>query len=207
MPPLPPVALVLKVEFKGHWAGKPWANIMHAKFSGGPPSAADCATLATAFGTSYHSVFMAEMAASTVTLDSTKVTDLSTTASASAEQATAFAGSAFGDSVTNNVAFGVDWAAATRYRGGHAKTFFPGHQRSDLADSVSWTAAAVATMQGHVNAWLSGIVGLSAGTTVVGGLVVVHYRRHNIALTPPQVEDITAGAAKANIYSMRGRRS
>jgi hypothetical protein len=62
-------------------------------------------------------------------------------------------------------------------------------------------------MQGHANAWVSGIVGLSAGSTVIGGLVVVHYRRHNVALTPPQVEDITAGAAKANIYSMRGRRT
>jgi len=195
------------LEFKGSWAGKPWANIMHAKFSGGPPSAADLTTIGTAFAANYNFYFLPLMSAASLRFTSVKVSDLSTAASASAEPTVSFSGGNVNSSVPNSVAFGIEWHAATRYRGGHPKTFLPGYVAVGLADSLSWTSGTVTTTQTAVNGFLTSAVGISGGTTVVGGLVVVHFRRANIILTNPLVEDIGAGTAKANIYSLRGRRT
>ncbi len=207
MPSPPPVPLVLKIQLFGTWTGKPWANIFHAKWSGGVPSAADCGSLATQFATQYHVDFMPFMPA-TVTLDHTMVTDLSTLASASTDKSTAFNGShsaAF--TVPNSVAFGIDWHAPTRYRGGHSKTFLPGFTSGSLTDPITWDSTVVTNVQLAANDWLSTIVGFTSGTTVIGGMVVVHYRKNNVQLANPTVEDITSATARPLIYSQRGRRS
>jgi len=143
-----------------------------------------------------------------VTLDHTKVTDLSTLASASTDQATAFNGSrSAGDTVPNSVAFGIDWHAATRYRGGHAKSFIPGMALPLLADSLSWTTFTVGAMQTAANTFFTAFTSFSAGSTIIGGMVVVHYTRNHVTLVNPIVEDITSATARQNIYSQRGRRS
>jgi len=83
-----------------------------------------------------------------VTLDHTKVTDLSTLTSPSVDQSTGFAGGGgLGFTVTNNVALGIAWHSPLRYRGGHGKTFLPGMLRSNLIDSLSWDPTFVAAIQ------------------------------------------------------------
>lgn len=207
MPPQPPVLLTLKFGLNGTWAGQPWANIFHAKYSGGPPTAADLTTLATGMATAYHTRFMPNMNGN-VTLDHTKVTDLSTLSSPSVDQATGFSGGGgLGPTVTNNTALGLAWHGHLRYRGGHAKTFLPGMLRNNLQDSLTWDPSFLGATQAAAIGFLSDVAALTAGTTVVGGLVMVHYRLGKTVLTPPQVEDLTAVTAKSAIYSQRGRRS
>ncbi len=205
--PLPNVANCIKFSLNGTWTGQPWANIFHVLYTGGPPTAADMASLCNGMATNYHDQFMQQMPAS-VTLDHTKGTDLTSLTSAQADPATPRVGShAAAFTVPNSVALGVEWAIATRYRGGHPKTFFPGIPNGSLTDPITWDSTFLATFQTLVNTFLLGIPFINSGTTVLDQMCCVHYVKGKVNLAVPTIDRITAGGVKSMIYSQRGRRT
>jgi hypothetical protein len=206
MPALPPVAKTLKVVCSGLQSGINWANIFHFLYTGPAPSGTDCVALATSFHGDYASSWMPSLS-SGCTLEHTEVTDLDTAVGAGGGYSATNPGGAFGSVIANQLAAIINWHAPTRYRGGHPKTFIPGLPNGSITDALHLTPAKIADLQTASNNWLFSTGTITHGAISVVGMTVVHYRRHNVALVPPQSELVSGGGPRLLVGSQRGRRA
>lgn len=177
MAPLAPVPNVLKVVIQGNTStvGEyPWANILHFQYSGTAPSGAQCAT----FAGQIHSAWATNMAPecpSTTVENFTSVTDLTSATSGSGESLTSSPGTRGDDEIPANAAMLVSYPVATRYRGGHPRSYLVVGGNADFLDAAHWSTAFTAECQTHWQAFLNAILALSGGGCTISELVAVSY--------------------------------
>lgn len=206
MPALQPVPLTVKMAVSGILSGVPIACIYHERYTGGPPSAAECALFATDVFTQWTTTFGFVLNSDLVITLAT-VTDLNSNTGASGTHSGVATGSVFSAPAPNQCAAVVNWHAGTRYRGGHPKTFLPGLSNIDFANPVSLTATAQAAFASAAANFRTNLATITHGGTVFQGLAVVHYKKAHAVLTPPQTEFIVSESCRQMVGSQRGRRS
>lgn len=120
MPALPDVPGVLKIVLAGDVDNEDiygWANVLHFKYSGPPPSDADCATIgsdvATIWGTR-----MAPQCPSPTRLGEVNVIDLTSHTAGQWDSTVSVNGTRGDDSIPANAAMLMSYPVGTRYRGG-----------------------------------------------------------------------------------------
>lgn len=132
-------------------------------YSGSPPTAANCNTLAGDIGTAWAS-HIAAYITNTWTLNEIDVLDLGSTSGASAVFAATAAGTASPPAPPSSVAVNVEFDIARRYRGGKPRMYFPQSTNANLANNSQWSGSFVTTFNSAVSAFFAQLNALSIGS-------------------------------------------
>lgn len=175
MPALPPVANTLKIKI-GWTIGSDInaVTILHARYSGGPPSATDAVNLAT----SIHGFVAARfrpLVGVHNDLASVEVTDLSSSSGAQGIFNTTLAGTRAGGDLGAATAALTSWIILRRYRGGKPRSYWPFGVTTDLTSPTQWTGAFTTAMQTAVQLFYNDMLTATSGTTAITALVNVSY--------------------------------
>jgi len=190
MPPLPPISNVFRLRLLGTLNNQNWASIQYARFAGPPPSASDCATIATSVSTAWQNA-IAPLCQVNVHLRTVEVIDLSSETASVGSASVNIAGTRAGNGNPNNAAMVASYKINRRYRGGHPRTYWPAGVASDTATGNLWSS----TFLPIANNGASGFVGnvnaiLYAANPLQHG-VVSYYERdpanpgHSMRRTTP----------------------
>lgn len=170
MPPLPPVPSVIKVEFIGTYQSNTWAIIHHFQYSGSAPTVAQLNTLGAQLATDFGNNLLSGQVSQHVSLLTVKLTDLSSNTGASTEVPVLEAGTNTSTDLPTNVAIGVSWSIAQRYRGGHPRSYLPGACSNMLASgSVSRLSG---TFLGGLGTGAAGYIAAVNARTLGGSPIV-----------------------------------
>lgn len=175
--PLNPVPQVLRVFIEGKVDNEniyKWGNVLHFHYHGGPPSNADCLTLATDISTAWGT-FMAPECPSPTHLTNVVVTDLTSDSAGEGAIIVDVAGTRGDDSIPANAALLITYPSGTRYKGGHPRTYLYVLGNADLEGAAKWSTAATAEVQTHWQEFLTGVAALGAGSTVLDNFGFVRY--------------------------------
>lgn len=188
MPALPPVPNVLQVKF--NWAVGSDQNALvrcYVSYTGGPPSSADCNTLAAAIATAYNTN-LRNLAGGDKTLHSIQLTDLSSSSGAQGQSSPNTAGTRAGSALPASVCCLVNDVINRRYRGGKPRQFWPFGVQADISAAQAWSNAFVTAVNTQVGAFWAAVIGLTGGTTVIAAHVSVSYYQGftNVAYGSPQ---------------------
>ncbi len=205
MPPLPPVAGVLKCEFIGNYDGASWANILHVDYAGTAPTDAQCVTIANDLA----NAFTANLLTRTRTnnhLTEVIVTDL-TSATAGKGSATGAlgSGSAANAAMPGNVAVCISWKIHRRYRGGHPRTYMCGITNTGQASNVNMTDAEVAAWLAKASQFITDVNALVVAPVSPFILGTVSYRTGNAPRVAPIFENYTDAFIHHRYDSQRRR--
>lgn len=175
MPALAPVPGVLKVSLVWAVGDDPIAyNNLHWSYSGGPPSNADCATIAG----NVRSAVVADLlpvTRITTAILFTRVTDLTTPSSGTGESHGGAAGALTGQSLPNDVCVLANAHISRRYRGGKPRAYLPIGAATYVDTTGDWIGADVTTMNTAWNAFIAAVNGMVVSTTTLGTSVNVSY--------------------------------
>jgi hypothetical protein len=215
--PLAPIAGIAKVVLRGfvdNLLQDVWENVMHFRFSGGPPSNADLTTIATNVATQWSNTMAAECPSPT-SLREVEVTDLTTDTSAQGIFNVIHVGTRGDDSIPANAAVLISYPVALRYKGGHPRQYLYVLGNADLDGAAAWNSNAAVEVQQHWVNFIQNVQLLSSGSTVFGGLVGIRYHGKFLPnggpphyyLTTPIVMPITVTQciAQKEIASQRRR--
>jgi hypothetical protein len=190
------------------------------RYGGGPPSAADCISLAADAKTAADTNFLPLMVPATA-IDFAVVTDLASDTGASGQSGVQTVGTRGGSELPAGVATLTDYEIARRYRGGKPRSYWVFGSTTDLANASTWNATYTGEVLAGVNAFVAAFVGATAGTTTITQHVNVSYfgppnvvitnpvtgRARNISTrrVPPIVDPITAVVVPSKPSSQRRR--
>lgn len=175
MPALPDVPNVLKVRFLHTLPdGSPAQVVWHMAYTGGPPSDADCTSLAGSFYSSYSTAAVGVMTGDTV-LAGIDVTDLSSATAGAGTHVGTVIGTYPGVATPAQAAVLCSMPIARRYRGGKPRSYWPWLGVNALTPEGQWSTTAIASCQSAVTTFQAEMIGQSAGTTVISGHVSVSY--------------------------------
>ena len=176
MPPLVPQPGVLKVEHKFRVGEDLNASArLFFKYSGGPPSNADAAAIASEFRSAWNNAWLGHLSNQSAHLGAT-VTDLTTPTSAFGESLITSLGTASTAPLPGGVALLMNLPIARRYRGGKPRVYWPTNVAADLTDPQTWNAGVLTTMTTEwQTSYLDVVIGFTSGTTVVGEQVNISY--------------------------------
>lgn len=148
--------------------------IWHLTYTGGAPSDADCASLATSFYASLTTATV-DYVFSGVTYAGIDVQDLtSDTAGSGSHDGTTLGGGGTTENAAQ-VALLCSMAIARRYRGGKPRSYWPFGSADDLDSGGLWASSYVSAVQAALETYQSEIIGQTAGTTVIAAHVSVSY--------------------------------
>lgn len=175
MPSLPPVAAMFRLDM-GFRSGADVDMLCrwHLSYTGGPPTDANCNTLAQDIMAAAITHLIPLMEGSNA-IESMTLTDLSSDTAAQGSYTEETFGSRTTTQVPAGVAVLVNLPISRRYRGGKPRSYFPFLGGSDLATPQTWTSSAQTAVAGGLEAFLGAIEGLTAGTTAIGTLYSVSY--------------------------------
>lgn len=216
--PLNPVPQVLRVVLEGFVdtssADTLWANVIHFQYGGTAPSNATCVTIGTNIATQW-ATHMAPECPSPTTLQVVTVTDLTSPTAGEGEALVLEAGTRGDDSIPANAAVLISYPSASRYKGGHPRTYLYCLGNADLQGATNWSTAATAEVQSHWQAFLTACLATGSSGTTLSGFCSVRYRGKFLPnggpphyyLTTPIVNPITITQATAQqkMSSQRGR--
>lgn len=186
MPPLPNVPNTLKVEVQGTANdSRPWANVLHFVYSGGPPSVADCNSIAsTVFGA--WQAHILPLQGTWVTLTQVNVTDLTSPTSSVGEFSGSSAGTSSAAQIPGNSALLISKPISVRYRGGHPRSYLLAGGEANLNDDGDWNSAFVTAGNTGYHALINAILGGGPyGSTGLTTECAVSYVDKNLNPTPP----------------------
>jgi hypothetical protein len=205
MAALPPVPGVIKLEFLWSQSGIPAANIFHAGYSGGPPTAADLATFGAAAGAAFWGGSTLGLFPSTLELVGVKATDLASDSGAVAEVPIGTSGTGTGGECPAQAAVLVNYSISRRYRGGHPRTYFPPFEVTNLASPSEWSAGATTDLDTAIAALFSYADGVVLDSFTGTGLVCVSYELAKVPRDDPLVEPIAGWVVNPILGTQRRR--
>jgi hypothetical protein len=205
MPRNPIVADVLQVEFLWSQDGIPGANVLHAGYTGGPPTSSDCAAIAELLGNAFWVVPLKADYPSTTTFVGVRVTDLATDTGASGEHAFGTAGTATDASLSAQACVLVNYSISRRYRGGHPRTYLPALAWGALATPGTWDSGVISDTTAVMNNLATEMGTATSGTTLLSGQVCVSYRTGNAWRVVNLVEPITGLSVNGRVCTQRRR--
>jgi len=147
---------------------------LHWTYTGGAPTSADCAALASALAGQYSAHCAALMSADSG-LNTTTVIDLSSLSGGNAIVNTPVAGTRGAAVLPGATASLINYTIARRYRGGKPRSYFPWGVQGDLATGTQWSAGYITAVNAAYAAFLAGCIGLTSGTTVLAHQCSVSY--------------------------------
>lgn len=209
MPALPPAGKVLRIALQGIKSAENWANILHFIYSGANPSVADVTSIAARVITEWNT-YMKPRATADTTLETVKVTDLSSASGAQVESAAGpIVGTNAEDPIPGSACFLVDYDVSLRYRGGHPRTYIVGGGDGDLDTGAAnwsvWNASFIAAMATSWTGFTTHISGFTAGSTTIGDQCAVRYKSAGVPLVTPIVLDLPTFNTESRVCSQRRR--
>lgn len=220
MTALPPVPNVLKIEYD--WTiGEDMTALtrFHVRYTGGPPSGADCNTLAGDHFTT-ASTDLLPLLSTANALAEVRVVDLSSASGAQGVHVGPASGSRSGAGMFAQACLLVNEHIARRYRGGKPRMYLPLGIASDLADPQTWSSAFLTPATVGVFAWYVAFIAFLAGTTQCVALVNLSYysgftnvpygsptkyRRTPTVRSSPVVDDIQTLSIRSKVATQRRR--
>jgi hypothetical protein len=204
MPPLPDVAQVVKVEVIQDSDGIPVVNLLHYRYTGGPPSIANLTTFATTVHAQWLAHIMTDLA-TTFLLEEVIATDLTSATSARGSFTLQSAGAAVDEQISANAACVIAHNIARRYRGGHPRSYLCGLVATDLFDSHTLNPANVAAFQVDWDTFTANVIAAAIPGTASTTYVNVSYRTGNAPRVVPLVDAILSSTVRARVGSQRRR--
>lgn len=221
MAPLPPVPDVIRVEIEWSVGPDPLAiTRLWYQYTGGPPVAADCTTLAGDVITALTAHFPA-LATSSIKVTAVRVTDMASSTGADVTVTASLVGSRSGGIVPAGSAVLSNYHISRRYRGGKPRSYLPFLAASDISDAQDWSAAGVAAVLAAWTTIANALVGDTAGSTTIAAHVNVSYyegftnvpygvptkyrRTPTLRVGGPQVDVINSITVPQRIASQRRR--
>jgi hypothetical protein len=216
--PLNPVPGVLRVVLEGFVdtssADTLWANVLHFSYTGTPPPNTVCTTLGAQMAVAWSS-HVASLCPSPTTLQAVTVTDLTSPSAGEGEALVLEPGTRGDDSIPANAAVLISYPSATRYKGGHPRTYLYVLGNADLQGATNWSTAATAEVQQHWRDFLTTCLGIAVSGTTITGFCSVRYRGKflpnggppHFYLNTPIVNPIPVNTpvARQQMASQRGR--
>lgn len=219
-PPLPDTPCIRVRLTYNTVANADAGNRFYFSYAGSAPTPANCTTLASdilaAFNTNCGPLLNSGFG-----LQEVDVLDIATESGASGQAIGTTSGGRSGAAVPIQVALGVEFGIARRYRGGKPRAYFPFGVESDMLNGKTWTTAFVNACQTDIPAFFSAVEALSVGA--VGALAHVnlsYYKGFTNFTTPsgreravPKYRDaalhdlVESYAVKALMNSQRRRRT
>jgi hypothetical protein len=181
---LPAVPNVLKVN--AHWGieGDLLGQTIHYfRYTGGPPSPANCATMADAFVTDFAIEFAA-LCSNFVGMLEAVVTDLSSDTASQGAGGTPWVGTRGTELTPPGAAVVVAHTIGRRYRGGKPRTYLPAGVSSDIATTGLWTTGFVAAVDAAWGAAIAGFLTAGAGCTLDNIVNVSYYKGFTVVTSP-----------------------
>jgi len=185
MPALPPVNHVLRV--RQLWrVGTDLEVFTHhyLEYSGGPPTPADCALIATDYQGFVSSNFLALIPATT-TLEAATVEDLTSSSGAVGTGGTAIVGTSTGHPGPGSLATNVQSLILRRYRGGKPRCMWPIGTADDLTTPQTWKTTYLSSFITAHNSFATAVLAITAGTTAMVSFVNVSYFEGFMVVTNP----------------------
>ena len=203
--PLPPAANVLKVVVSGLTdADRPWANVLHWKWSGAAPTEASLNAFCGDVASNWNS-FLIPIQNEAVTQTAVTAVDLTSDTGASGAYEAINTGALTGDQLPGGIAVLAQYSVGLRYRGGHPRQYLQAGQQGDLNDQSTWTSDFVASCGTAWGDFLTNTSGLTIEGMTIGAQVIVSYytalARREDSLTLP----VTFTGISATIASQRRR--
>jgi hypothetical protein len=163
MPPLPSPGLVVRISWETEDdSGVPAGSRAFFSYHGSAMTQGVANGLAAAVVTAWGDN-IAPIVATTDTLTSVTVQDLSSDTGVVAETTATTAGSGSGNAMPPNIAININHVIARRYRGGKPKTFLRAGTVSDVHATLKneWSAAFIATATTAWQAFVSDVLAAS----------------------------------------------
>lgn len=169
MPALPPVPGVLRVDFNLAIGGLATALVRtHWAYVGGPPSAADCVSIANSIQAAYAAHILPH-STQQGGIESVTVVDLNTLTGAQGTSTTGFQVGAGGTGqISRGTSVLLNYHVARRYRGGKPRSYWPWGAASDINALGDWGNPSPANWLAGYTAFASAVAAVTAGTTNVG---------------------------------------
>lgn len=185
MPPLPAVPQVARLDLT--WSSAPNTNIhthMFMDFTGSI-NVTDANTWANTLFNTIGNNWKTHMS-SFVILTSLQLTDLSSSTGVQVVHNGAINGLLVSTPVANSVCVVTEWEIARRYRGGKARTYWPGATLSATFDTESWDPAFIANWKTDFQAMLTALDVAGPGAITLGfPTAVSYYSGFTTVLRPP----------------------
>lgn len=183
---LPPVANTLKVLLTYSLVTDANVTSKHYfTYSGGPPSASDCANLATSIAGDWGT-YLKPLLSTSYELTTVTVEDLNTLSGASGIDTPNTAGTRSGSINPIGLAALINWKISRRYRGGKPKTFAPFGVNADTSNNFQWSSTFANAVTSDYNSFIAAVAALSSGSTnLVAHVNVSYYQGYNPPVTLP----------------------
>lgn len=196
------------------------ANTIHYwSYSGGAPSAADCASFADQLVNNAQSAF-AGLMPTVWGVDAAMVVDLASSTGREATSGTPWLGTATGAALAPASATLINHQIGRRYRGGKPRTYLPIGTAADIASAGVWSGAHITAAASAWGDWVSLFISATSGTTTITAIVNVSYygppnklvtgstgrvKTVSTMRTTPIVDGIVAHSVHQNVTSQRRR--
>lgn len=192
MPALPVVNKVIRFDlFSTLGADSRVRDRFFMAFAGAGPTVADLTTLANTVATAWGTNLSPQQGANT-TLTAVQLTDLTSATGAQTIVTTSKPGTGSGNAGGANMCAIIKFKIARRYRGGHARFYFPGPPALQLSTAQQWATAYLSAL---ATAWTNFIT--AVGTTPptnIGALTQVNVSYfsgfHNVTLPSLRVRSV-----------------
>jgi hypothetical protein len=210
MPPLPAVDHVVRLTVFGDTPGYPWVNAFFWAYTGGPPAAADVATIADDLLTEWIGQF-APLMLTASHINGTTCVDLSSSSGASGEGLGINAGSRGTVELPGSSCVLIRKNIARRYRGGHPRSYVFAGIQTDLVDSAHWSNALVGDVQAAYTAVTAALNSIVVGATTLTHEVNVSYITNDpithlpVRRVTPLVDPVIGHAAQSQVAIQRRR--
>lgn len=202
--PFIPIPGVLRVALEGNQAGRPFANVFHSQYTGGPPTADELGTWASTWYASVTAA-LAVIAHTTVTYESVTATDLSGITAAQVTESEPIAGALAGNTIPSNAAALVNYNSSFRYRGGHPRTYYVAGNQAALLTANTWTDAFVSAINDAAGLVTGSFPVGGSGGFVAGNQCAISYISADVHRVTPVIMPISTLAVSTGIATMRRR--
>jgi hypothetical protein len=205
MAPLPPAAKTLKITLVHATGGdNNVENILHFKYTGGPPSSADCIGIAGAVNAQY-ATNLKSLLSTNYSLSAVRCLDIDSNTGAQGENDVPVLGTRVGAILPISNAVVISHQIARRYRGGHPRSYAPFGAETDLGNNQHWGATFITSCTTGWNTFAAGCITITAGTTVLTAYASVSYYSGKTQRGTPVVDTILNSQAKTRVGSQRRR--
>jgi hypothetical protein len=218
MPELPAVPNVLKFQLVWKAYSDVTAMTVHYfQYSGGPPSPANCASMASNMVTVGQIEFQA-LADVNSGQESCTCTDLSSPTAGQGAGGTPWVGTRSGSSLSPATAILVRHTINRRYRGGKPRSYLPLGTSSDVTTAGLWSNAFVSAVDSAWGSFAAGMLASGAGCTITNIVNVSYYKGSTVFIKPsgraenrptprasPLVDQILGHISEPMIASQRRR--
>lgn len=203
MPPLPPAAQTLKVEqFWSDEADPTAVTILHFRYTGGPPSSAQCASMAGEISGNAGATF-ASLLTTGSHVGACQVTDLTSATSGQGSGGGLTVGTRTGAPLSPGTAALVNFSIARRYRGGKPRVYLPLGTATDN-NAGQWSSSFLTALATAWATFVTDCLGSGVGCAI-SQHVSVSYVSGGVRRVTPEIDPIVNYTYPSLFASQRRR--